>query len=357
MSVAARPDLPAPRILIVRLSAIGDVIHVMPVANALRAHFPGAFLAWIAEERGADLLRGHEALDELIAVPRKYLKSPKVVWQLRRRLRGLKFDIVLETQGLTKSALIGWLAGCKRRIGFRGTWGRELSPWINTELVDGDGIHVVDRNLALLKPLGIERPAVQFQVPLSEADHATATRVLGEAGLVGRFAIINPGAAWASKLWPADRFAAVARHLGETWNLPSLVVWAGEAEQRRAIEIVAQSGTYGRMALPTTLRELGAVSSRACLFVSSDTGPLHLAVALGTPCVGLYGPWPADRHGPYGPQHIALQKLVFEGGTRQRRRASSKYMEAISVEDVYAACDTILRRDSVPRSQADLPRP
>lgn len=336
---------PSPRILIVRLSAIGDVIQAMPLASALRDRYPDARLAWVVGEPAADLLRGHAALDEVFPVPRGFLKSPSGLWRLRKRLRAFRPDVVLEAQGLTKSALVGWLSSCRRRIGFRGVWGRELSPWLNTRLVDGDRMHVVDRNLALLGPLGIDRPEVRFDVPLDEADRRAADRILAEADLTEPLAIINPGAGWASKLWPPERFAAVARHLGETWDLPSLVVWAGEDERCRAERIVTESALHSRLAPPTTLRELAALSTRAVLFISSDTGPLHLAAAVGAPCVGLFGPWPVQQHGPYGPRHIALQGLRIDRGTRQRRRASSRSMEAISVQAVCEACDTILHRD------------
>src|SRR5438132_14009284 len=113
----------APRILIVRLSAIGDVVHGIPVLNALRAHFPAAFLGWVVEGRSADLLRGHPALDRVIQVPRKWLKSPRAVWRLRRELHDLNFDIAIDLQCLTKSAIAARLSGAKRRIGFGGADG------------------------------------------------------------------------------------------------------------------------------------------------------------------------------------------------------------------------------------------
>ncbi|HEY4758972.1 MAG TPA: glycosyltransferase family 9 protein [Thermoguttaceae bacterium] len=333
----------SPRILIVRLSAIGDVIHTMPVTCALRDHFPQAFLAWVVEERAASLLRGHEAINELIVLPRGWLKSLRGVWQLRRRLHNLQFDIALEAQGLTKAAIVAWLSGAPRRIGFGNLWGRELSRWLNNELVDTPGPHVVDRNLQLLRPLGIESPKVRFLVPEASADRHTAEEIIRQLGLESTFAIINPGAGWPSKLWPTDRFAAVTQHLGKVWNLPTLVVWAGEEERLMSQRIVGGSNSHAKLAPNTTLPQLAALARRAKIFIGSDTGPLHLAAAVNTPCVGLYGPWPAERHGPYGPQHIALQKGYIEGSTRKRRHASPQLMQAISIEDVCLACDKILQ--------------
>ncbi len=333
-----------PRILIVRLSAIGDVIQGMPIACALRGRFPGAFLAWAVEERAGVLLRGHPALDELILLKRGWLKSPGYVRQLRRRLRALHFDIAIEAQGLTKAAVLAWISGARRRIGLGKPWGRELSPWLNTELVDTPVDHVVDRNLMLLHPLGIESPEVRFEVPESPQDRSVAEDIVGRLGWERGFAILNMGAGWPSKLWPSERYAAVAADLGSRHGLPSLILWAGDAERAMGERVASLSAGHARLAPPTTLPELASLARRATLFVGSDTGPLHLAAAVGTSCVGLYGPWPAKRHGPYGPQNIALQAKFFEGSTRARRHASPAYMEAITVEMVCEACRQILSR-------------
>lgn len=332
----------SPRILIVRLSAIGDVVQTMPIACALREHFPEAMLAWVVEHRAAALLYGHRAIDELITLPRGWLKSLQAVWQLRGRLQAMKFDVAVEAQGLTKAAIVAWLSGARRRIGFGGRWGREFSPWINTETVDTADGHVVDRNIQLLRPLGIEQPEVRFNVPEHQPDKLAAEAMIRKAGVQNGFAIINVGAGWPSKLWPADRYAAVASHLGRSFKLPTMVIWAGSEERAMAEQIVAGSGGYAQLSPPTTLTELASLARRAKLFIGSDTGPLHIAAAVGAPCVGLYGPWPAKRHGPYGPKNIALQKMFFEGATRQRRHAPPKYMEAIGVELVCDACEQIL---------------
>lgn len=335
-----------PRVLICRLSAIGDVVQTVPVACALRDRFPEAFIGWAVEGRAATLLEGHPAIDELIVLPRGWLKSPATVWQLRRRLRGLRFDCAIDVQGLSKAAILGWLSGARRRIGFRPPLGRELSPWLNTENVETPAQHVVEQNLQLLAPLGISQPAVRFDLPERPEDGQAAARILGGLGLNGGFALINPGAGWPSKLWPTERFAAVAAHLERRHTLPTLVVWAGPDEERMAREIAA--GCPGvRIAPNTSLCELAALARRGRIFVGSDTGPLHLAAAVGTRCVGLYGPWPASRHAPYGPGHIALQKMVFDGPTHAKRRAPKIYMEAISVADVCEACDRILAGPAV----------
>jgi len=335
----------APRILIVRLSAIGDVIQGMPIACALREKLPDATLAWAVGERAAPLLDGHEALDHLIALPRGWLKSPAAVWRLRRNLRAMKFDLAVEAQGLTKSAIVARLSGAKRRLGFGNPWGRELSRWINTETVDTTAKHIVDRNLQLLRPLGIESPVVRFQVPQYRPEQVAAEEMIRRAGLEDGFVIVNSGAGWPSKLWPNERYGLVAEYLGREFGLPTLVAWGGQAERAAAEQIVGCSAGYAKLAPPTTLRQLAALARRARLFIGSDTGPLHLAAAVDTPCVGLFGPWPAEKHGPYGPKNVALQAMFFEGPTRKRRNASPEFMEAISVEMVCEACRRILKRE------------
>lgn len=333
-----------PRILIVRLSAVGDVIHVMPLAVALRDRFPKAYLAWVSAYPAATLLEGHEALDVVIVVGRRWLRSPREIVGLRRRLRALRLDVAIDAQGLTKSALAAWLSGAPLRIGFGDHWGREISRWLHTELIYTKTRHTVDRTLELIEPLGIVRPPVRFQVPMTDAQREAADRMLADLGVDAPLAIVNAGARWPSKLWPPDRFGAVARHLGRQWRLPSVVVWAGAEERALAETIVASADGHARLAPPTTLRELAALCRRARLFVSSDTGPLHLAAAVGTPCVGLYGPWPAEENGPYGPGHVVVQKMAIYGPSSQRRRASRALMEAIDVPSVCEACDEILRR-------------
>ncbi len=332
----------SPRIAIVRLSAIGDVIHGLPVLCALREQFPQATLAWVVEDRASVLLREHPALDELITVPRGWLKSPLAILRLRRRLRAFLPDATIDLQGLTKSAVAARLSGARLRIGFGDEKGRELSWWLNNRLARTCHPHIIDANLELLRPLKIDSPTVRFDIPETEVDRETAQQMLDEAELTAGFALINPGAGWRSKRWPLDRYAAVARHLGSTCGLPSLVVWGGQWERDWAEEIVAGSKGHGRLASRTSLMELASLCRRAKLLVGSDTGPLHLAAAVGTPCVGLYGPMSAERNGPYGPQHVAVQKVHFEGSSRQRRNAPTTLMEAITVEDVCEACDQVL---------------
>ena len=336
-------DRAGPRILIVRMSAIGDVIHGVPVLCALRQALPDAFLAWVAEGGMGDLLEGHPALDELIRVPRRFWKSPRQVWDLRRRLRAMQFDTTIDLQCLTKSAVTAWLSGARRRLGKAGEDGRELSPWFNNELTEPGGTHVIEHYLTMLRPLGIEAPAVRFDLPEFASDAGTVEAFLRDSGLAGRrFAVLNPGAGWPSKIWPAVRYAALARYLGQAHGVPSVAVWGTADERPLAQRIVEAGARHAHLAPPTTMRELGALCRRAALFVGSDTGPMHLAAAVGTPTISLHGPSRAEWCGAYGPQNIRLQVRYQNGSAMQRRKADDSAMREITLRMVAAACDRLL---------------
>jgi heptosyltransferase-1 len=333
-----------PRILIVRLSAIGDVIHGVPVLCALREALPTAFLAWVVEGTMGDVLDSHPALDELVRVPRRWWKSPREVWRMRQQLRSLKFDIAIDLQCLTKSAITAWLSGAPRRIGKAGADGRELSRWFNNELVEASGTHVLENYLSMLRPLGIEPADVKFNLPERAADSEVVDRFLQTSGLSGkRFALLNPGAGWPSKIWPTERYGALARHLHEVHGVASIAAWGLNTELPLAETIVATSRGHAHLAPPTTMLQLAALCRRAALFVGSDTGPMHLAVAVGTPTISMHGPSRADWCGAYGRQNIRLQIRYEDGSSLERRRANDGAMRAITIEMAAHACDHLLR--------------
>ena len=338
----------SPRILIVRLSAIGDVIHGIPVACALRDALPHAFIGWVVEGRAGDLLVDHSALDRVIRVRRGWLKSPREVVRLRRRLQQLRFDTAIDLQCLTKSAIAAWLSGARRRIGKAGEDGRELSRWFHNELVAAGGTHVIEHYLDMLGPLGIMSPAVRFDVPESTRDAASMAGYLQSQRLADRrFVILKPGAGWPSKIWPAERYGELARDLAQTHGLRSIAVWGTQDERPLAETIVASSGGHAVLAPPTSMTELAALCRRAALFVGSDTGPMHLAVAVGTPTISLHGPSRAEWCGAYGPTNIRLQVRYEDGSALERRGADNSAMRAISVDMVAEACGQLLKPSTV----------
>lgn len=330
------------RILICRLSAIGDCVLTMPMLCALRDEYPDAYIAWAVEKAGGMLLEGHRCLDEVITVPKGWLKSPRSVLQVRRQLREKQFDIALDPQSLSKSAALSWLSGAKTRLGFRPPRGRELSLWLNRELVEAKHDHIVDAQLDLLGPLGIDSPRVRFDMPQHPEVKESVDRMIRHMHLDCDFVAINPGAGWDSKLWPAERYGIVARALGERYELPSLVVWSGQREYAWAETIVTRSGGRALMAPSTTLPELAEVMRRARMFLGSDTGPLHIAAAVDTPCVALFGATLPKDCGPYGAQHVTVQKALQAGNSHQRRKGSNDAMREIDPDSAIEACEQLL---------------
>jgi lipopolysaccharide heptosyltransferase I len=343
LKVESLRDRSGPRILIVRLTAFGDAIHGIPTLCALRDAIPNAFIGWLVEGRTGDLLEDHPALDELVKVPRRFWKSPREVWRMRRQLQALRFDIAIDLQCLTKSAISAWLSGAPRRIGKAGEDGRELSRWFNNELVEPGGTHVIEHYLGMLRPLGIRSPTVRFDLQETVADTRAVEQFLRERGLAGRpFALLNPGAGWPSKMWPTVRYGAMARYLGREHGMPSVALWGIRSERPMAERIVETSARNAHMAPPTTMRELAALCRRAALFVGSDTGPMHLAVAVGTPTVSLHGPSRSEWCGAYGPRNIRLQARYEAGSATQRRAADNSAMQEITLAMVYDACERLL---------------
>jgi ADP-heptose:LPS heptosyltransferase len=341
-----------PRILITRLSAIGDCVQTLPVAWALRERFPRAFIAWAVEPAAAPIVAATGAVDQVLVVPKRLISSPRAAWQVRNRLLPMCFDLAIDPQALTKSSSIGWLSGAKRRIGFKAPGGREISPWLNNDLVATSRVHMVERYLDLLQPLGIHYPRVRFDLTIDAAAQQTAVELAARLGLSGGYAVVNPGAGWDSKRWPAERFAALVRQLGRKFEQPSLVVWGGDRERKLAEGICAQSDRWGLLAPPTSLLELAAVMQRARLMVAADTGPLQLAAAVGTPCIGLFGTTRREVCRPYGPQHIALQAAFDGSAGRKLPGADNWAVRQITVADVAGACARLLAHVSPRASSA-----
>jgi heptosyltransferase I len=330
-----------PRFLICRLSAIGDTVHTLPVANLIKQRWPDAFVAWAVEQAAAPLVQGQRSVDETIVVPKGFLKSPIAIGRLWRRLRGLRFDVALDPQSLTKSAAIAWLSGARVRIGFRPPIGREFAPWLNSELVAPIHLHVVRRYLEVLRPLGVHASddEVQFDLPIDPSGRASTERWLAAVGCTGDFAVLNPGASWDSKVWPAERYVEVASRL----PLRSVVVWGGERERQWAEKIAAATQGRATLAPATSLLELAALVERGTLFVGSDTGPLHIAAAVGTPCVSIFGPTRAEVSGPFGKGHRVLQEAYEPlGSARKEAGRVSQAMLQVSAEQVVEACEGIL---------------
>ncbi|MEM6691102.1 MAG: glycosyltransferase family 9 protein [Planctomycetota bacterium] len=332
-----------PRFLLSRMSAIGDCILTLPLACAIRNAFPEAHLGWVVERKAAPMVRGHECLDAVIELERGWFTSSRGRRRAKEELRSHQFDVSIDPQGLTKSALAGYLSGARLRIGYSGRHGGELSRLLNNHRVATAFPHVTDRSLELLGPLGIENPEVEFRLPLQPDARRWASRY--RRGVTpGRLAVMNPGGTWASKLWPPKRFAQVAQQIHEVYGYKSLAVWGNDEERLMADEMVARSGGAMLLGPATDLHHLAALIETADLFISGDTGPLHMSVAVKTATIGLYGATKPGDSGPY--RQTAIQKAYESGSRKHRRKADNQAMKAIQVSDVCQAIDEIeqLRR-------------
>jgi lipopolysaccharide heptosyltransferase I len=346
------------RILIVKLGSIGDIVHTLPSLAAIRRALPRAEISWAVERRAAEILRDNPVLNRLIVIDTKVLRRWPVsgetllaTRQQLRRLRASPFDLAIDFQGLLKSATIARLSGARRRFGFGRAALREPASrlLLNGAVEVPRHTHVIRKNLALIAgALGIEVPgdAGKFEFPLhvSREQEREAVEIAARAG--ERFAILNPGGGWPTKLWDAGRFGALADELLLRHGLRS-VVTHGPGERELA-ERVAQASRSGAcvVACPT-LKGFYALALRAAVYVGGDTGPTHLAVAAGTPVVGLFGPTEWWRNGSPREEDICVERTNIGCRTDCHRRACTQWVcMDIEVERVRSAVDERLRRSA-----------
>jgi ADP-heptose:LPS heptosyltransferase len=294
--------------LLVRLSSIGDVVHTLPALAALQRH--GWEAGWIVEPPARGLLQDNPLLAQVVSAPAaKALRWGTALGALRA-LRAARYDAALDFQGLWKSAAWARLSGARRVLGYARPWRREPSSAVllRERVTRPAGfVHVIDKNLALLRPLGIEAVGLR-EFPLPLCGEAIARVDRGLAGLGGgEVAILNPGGGWASKLWPAEHFGELARAL-HARGLRPLVSW-GPGEDTLADRVVAASDGAAVRSFPTSLLDFAELARRARLVVAADTGPLHLACAVGTPVVALFGPTDPARNGPFAPGDLVVRRV------------------------------------------------
>lgn len=331
------------RILIVRMSALGDIVHALPVLAAIREARPEVEVDWLADRKYAGILEFAEGVSQVV-IGRPGLSNAVSVMRQR------DYDVAVDLQGLLKSAAMTRLSAAKRVVGFDRNGLREpAATWFYTESIPtSSGAHIIDKNLAVLRVLELPMPAVP-RFPLRIPPSAVAGEMARSARMhgCGGVALINPGAAWPNKRWPSDRFGTVASHIRRQHRLAPVVVWGGD-EAELADAVVAASQGAAVRAPQTTLGDLLALSSQAALMVSGDTGPLHMAAAVATPIVGLYGPtWP-ERNGPWRPaDQVVSRAAACECHHKRRCRrdagraddASRMCLNDVSVDEVIEAVD------------------
>lgn len=295
------------RILVVRLSALGDMVHALPAVAALRRAFPAARIDWLVDERYRELVELVPVVDHRITLPRVHRVSgaPRVV----RALRAARYDVALDLQGLLKSGLLARGSGARRVIGFDRAHRRERAAgWLYTETPPlGAPVHVIERNLALAASL--DAPPRPFEFPLADRPSDAVGRTRAVLGIDrGRpFVLVSPGAAWRSKRWAPERFGTLAQRLRAARGLRTAVLW-GPGERALAERVAAASAGAAAPAPATSVADLVALARAAALVVAGDTGPLHVAAAVGAPVVGIYGPSDPRRNGPWSPRDVVVSR-------------------------------------------------
>ncbi len=308
-----------PRILIVKFSAIGDVVHTLPALNALRRRYPDAHITWLVEEAAADLVVGHPALDRVLVSKRKrwlgeltsrhWRRGLKEMKAFVKELRDTRYDMLFDFQAAIKGAALIAMVRAKRKIGFdRGLEHQEHSYLVLNERIPAVSmeIHALERGLLLLEAVGIPCERIEYNLPVSAKDrHRASSLLCNRSGRSssGPAIAINPMAKWETKLWPGERFARLADRLIAHYG--ATVYFTGSPDDRPVIDQIQNTMQSDSVNLAgrTGLMELAALYQDMDCVISTDTGPMHIAAAVGAPTAALFGPTADWRTGPYGDGH------------------------------------------------------
>lgn len=338
-------------ILIVKLSAIGDVIHTLPSLSALRGLYPDAHITWVIEEAASGLVVGHPLLDEVIILRRKnWIKLVKdgkyaEAWQDARsflaNLRGRSYDLVIDFHGLFKSAVVVFLSGGKRKLGYD-SW-QELSRLFYNEKIPEDmNKHAADRYLDFPRHLGSNIMKAEFILPLTQDTRAQAEKLLNRYRLREKqFIAINPIAYWETKLWDNEKFARLGDLIKKELKLD--VVFTGSKKEDAENIVSLMTGEGINLGGETSLPELAEIYKSAVAVITTDSGPMHLAAAVGTPVIALFGPTNPARTGPYGKDHTIIRADLSCSPCLLKKCPTKQCMKDIMPEQVFEEAKKIAR--------------
>jgi len=338
------------RILIIKPSSPGDIIHALPVLHGLRTRYPDAHLAWLVATPFVNLIEADPALDEVVPFDRKRFgrlgRSMAVTGEFIsfvRELRGRSYDLIIDLQGLFRSGFLAYASGAAVRIGFAAA--RELAWTFYTHKIAPVGLdaHAADKNYAVAEMLGFAGVQMDFQIAVTQDDRQQAGRLLEDAGVEpnARYAVLVPATRWETKCWPAERFGRLADAIRKRHRLDSVLVGGATDVEVADIAVAASNSAAGNLCGKTTLRQLAALIDGASIVVTADSTPMHMAAALGRPLVALFGPTNPSRTGPYG-RAPDVQRLRLDCSPcylRKLRQCSRGHacMQGLTVDDVLAA--------------------
>ena len=352
------------RILIIKPSALGDIVLVLPALSALKRSFPEVKISWFVRPEFAPLITGHPFISDIILFDRKQLanwwcnqNSFKALSLLVKQLRAGKFDLVFDFQGLFRTGFFSWVTGSKRRFGMAGA--RELAHLFYTDKISQDvsSIHLVDYYLKMVVSAGAKAPSTlryegqareaEFKLPEDAGATEQIDKLLKLQGVNGKYVVIVPGAAQPNKRWPIERFAELAGKIGERFGLS--IVATGSQGEREYIETIQTGGKTRviNLAGKTVVRELIPLMRRASLAVSNDTGPGHIAAALGVPMVMIFGPTNPARVCPYKRPECVVAVEPNERGIKADSYDPRHDISHITVEQVFErVCRQVVKNDS-----------
>lgn len=340
----------AKNILIIKPSSLGDIVLALPALSALRRNFPKCRISWLVRPEFSPLIENHPHLDDIIFFDRKLLgkawRSPTAFGALIlliRRLRAKHFDMVIDLQGLFRTALLGWITGSKKRFGMANA--REFGHIFYTDKIsqDEDSIHLVDFYLKIVKNAGASDIDVEFLLPEDSQAADTVSRLLDECDIQsGKYVVFVPCSTHRDKCWPVERFAALAEKISEQFKLP--IVSTGTSAEKGVIEKLRRSSgvPIENFAGRLNLKELVVLLKRARLVVSNDTGPGHIAAALGSPLVMIYGWSNPVRTAPYGREQCMAAGEIESRGIKIKSDHPKHSVNAVTAEQVYEkVCEQI----------------
>ncbi|GJM25000.1 MAG: lipopolysaccharide heptosyltransferase I [Phycisphaerae bacterium] len=345
----------ARRVLLIKPSSLGDIVHALPVLHGLRRRFPDAHLAWMVASPFIPLVANHPDVDEIIEFDRKRLARwyfhPAAFRAFRnftRQLKAGQFDLVVDLQGLFRSGYFTWATGAKRRVGFADA--RELAPMFYNKRLPKRSAdeHAVEHNYRVAEALGFTRVKPTIDLAITDEERSRARAILDGIGIAEgtAFAAILPSARWETKQWLPERFSELIDRIAKDRGMQSVVMGApderelcGRIVNQCASSPVDISGT-------TNLRELAAIIEKAAVVICHDSGPMHLAAALDRPMVSILGPTNPLRTGPYGHQESVVRRELDCSPCYLKRHSQCRYdhscMKGLEVEPVYVRLGAML---------------
>jgi lipopolysaccharide heptosyltransferase I len=324
--------MPDPRFLVLRLGSLGDIVHTFPAVSALRESFPTCEIVWLTHPRWKLLVESSGLASQVWATETRSIPSLRKIIEA---LRAARWDAAIDYQGLWKSAALAFFGGIKRRIGFSSETIREFGvPVLYTDRVHCATKHIADQNGELSLRAGARNPVAPFALRVAEIDDSGIRDYLQNLGL-DRYIVLSPGGGWRSKCWPPERFGHLSKMIRDSLGLRCVVNY-GPGEDDLALAVRECSGDADPVPYNGPLGPLMALLRNAACIIGGDTGPLHLAIALGTPAVALFGPTDPARNGPYRTNDIILRA---PGAVRTHSRIdeTDPSMLQIQVKEVFEA--------------------